>query len=101
MFKTFYIILKIFGDSVVGHSVHRLTQLLGTQVDVFYYKFSFVGNYSMFNYPGDKPWGVEHSDEMQYIFEVSQMNPRFTPDMSSYKTHKRVVGFFVNFATSG
>uniref|UniRef100_A0A1B0DNC5 Carboxylesterase type B domain-containing protein n=1 Tax=Phlebotomus papatasi TaxID=29031 RepID=A0A1B0DNC5_PHLPP len=46
----------LFSDSAIGFSVHRFVQLASRHTKVFYYKNTFRGRYSFFNYPENKPY---------------------------------------------
>jgi carboxylesterase 2 len=59
----------LFGDGIIGYPVHRFVQLASRFTDVYYYKFSFIGRYG-WEYPDDKPFGVNHGDDLKYSFDV-------------------------------
>lgn len=71
--RSFNALNNLFGDSYIGYPVHRLVHFASNYTDVYYYKFSYVGTFSIFNYPHDKPYGVHHVDDLQYPFYVDYM----------------------------
>lgn len=93
----------LFGDSLIGYSVHRLVHLISNQTQVFYYKFSYVGRYSAFLYPHDKPYGTHHGDDTQYPFQDSTFRPGreiTILDPESFMVD-RMTKIFESFATTG
>lgn len=71
--RSFNALNNFFADSYIGYSVHRFVHMTSNYIDVFYYKFSYIGTFSIFNYPRDKPYGVHHVDDLQYPFSVDYM----------------------------
>lgn len=69
--RSFTALDHLFGDSIIGYGVNRFIHLVSSQVTTYYYKFSFTGRYSAFIYPHDKPYGVHHGDDLQYIFNTN------------------------------
>lgn len=91
----------LFGDGVIGYGVHRFVHLVTSYTDVFYYKFSHVGQFSAFNYPHDKPYGVHHGDDLQYPFSVGNIGARISPtDPDSFMVD-RMTKIFEHFAHTG
>lgn len=66
----------MFSDGYIGYGVHRLGHLLSNFTDVFYYQLSYIGRFSFYLHPHDKPYGVHHSDEMQYIMATAFVGPQ-------------------------
>ncbi|XP_070498764.1 uncharacterized protein [Chironomus tepperi] len=87
-------------DGTIGYGVHRLARFAAPYTDVFYYKFSFVGRFSIFNYPGSKPYGVHHGDDMQYYFSSSMMGPINEDDPENIIV-ERVTRMWEQFAIHG
>lgn len=70
----------MFGDSRIGYPVHNLVELISSYADVFYYKFSYVGRFSLFYFPGEKPYGMHHGDDLQFMFFTSYIGDFIGPD---------------------
>lgn len=92
---------KLFGDSIIGFPKHRFVQLLWNQVNVFYYKISYVGRFSSFLHPGNEPWGVEHGDCIMYVLENRNVMPGITSNDAETITIERMTRMWVNFAYTG
>lgn len=78
-----------------------MVQLLNTQVDVFYYKFTYMGRFSVFKYPNNAPWGVDHGDDVQYLAEFPLMAPIYQSDDPEYKMVQIYTRLITNFASTG
>lgn len=83
------------------YPVHRLVQLIWNKTNVYYYKSTFVGKYSEFYYPDDKPWGCEHEDDFSYIFNVPRNTPIFHIDDPENIMIERMTRFWANFVKTG
>ncbi|CRK87283.1 CLUMA_CG001085, isoform A [Clunio marinus] len=92
---------QMISDGYIGWSVHRLVHLISDQVDVYYYKFSYVGRYSVFRYPRNQPYGIHHSDDIQYPFSVDYFGPYFTEDDPESFMVDRMSKIYESFATTG
>lgn len=82
-----------------GH--HRLVRLLWNQTNVFYYRTSYVGRYSRFIYKHNKPYGVEHEDDVQYLLELRDFSTKFIKNDPEMKMVDRMTRFWANFAING
>lgn len=93
----------LFGDSLIGYSVHRLVHLISNQTKVFYYKFSYIGRHSAFLYPHDKPYGTHHGDDTQYPFQDFTFRPGREIKLSDPESFivERMTKIFESFATTG
>jgi carboxylesterase type B len=49
--------------------------MLSSSNDIFYYKTSYVGQHSVFNHPHNKPFGVTHADDIQYVLDTHYVGP--------------------------
>ncbi|CRL01612.1 CLUMA_CG014237, isoform A [Clunio marinus] len=92
---------QIFSDGYIGYPVHKLAHLISNLTDVFYYQLSFIGRYSFFLHPHDKPYGVHHSDEMQYILETVFVGPRIELNDPENVMVERFTRIIYQFASSG
>lgn len=62
---------KFMADGTIGYGVHKFVHHVSKLNNAYYYKFSFIGRYSQFLYPRNHPYGVHHSDDIQYVFVAS------------------------------
>lgn len=91
-------ILKVCSDGVIGYGSHRLVHLLSNFTDVYYYKFTYSGQSSVFNYPRNSPYGVTHADDIQYLFNtgyVAQMINQTHPDFFMVERLTRIWEQFI------
>lgn len=68
---------------------------------MYYYLCSYVGRYSKFYFPGDKPWGCDHQDDFTYLFNVPEIGPIFTFNDPENVMVERMTRFWVNFIKTG
>lgn len=66
---------RLSADGWIGYGVHRLVHYASVHVDVYYYKFSYIGRFSVFFYPRDKPYGTHHIDDVQYTIQADWISP--------------------------
>jgi acetylcholinesterase len=99
--RSFNNLNHLCADGVIGYGVHRLVHYASNYTDVFYYKFSYIGRYSMFNYPHDKPYGVHHGDDMQYTISASYMAPLINENDPENFMVERMTRIWEQFATKG
>jgi len=71
--RSFNSLAQLCGDGTIGYAVHKFVHYISKFTDVYYYKFTYIGRYSNFNYPGNKPYGIHHNDDNQYV--VVSNNP--------------------------
>lgn len=92
---------QLFADGVIGYGVHRFVKYVSRFTDVYYYKFSFVGRFSLFKYPRDKPYGVHHADDIQYVFNASYVGPSITLSDPESIMVERMTKIWEQFAATG
>lgn len=63
----------------IGIGVHRFVHFISNVTDVYYYKFSFIGRYSLFKYPHDRPYGVQHADDNDVLHVICMLNDYISP----------------------
>lgn len=91
---------NFYSDALIGVGVHRFVHFISNATDVFYFKFSFSGRYSLFNYPNDHPYGVHHADDMQYIMS-EYISPLYEKsDRESFMV-ERMTRIYEQFAWTG
>jgi acetylcholinesterase len=88
-------------DGVIGYGVHRLAHFASYYTDVFYYKFSYIGRYSSFYYPRDKPFGVHHGDDIQYTISAPYLSPTIEEDDPENFMVERMTRIWEQFALKG
>lgn len=66
--RSFNNLNNLFADSIISYGVHKFVHLINTFVDVYYYKFSYIGQLSFFHFPRYFPYGAHHGDDIQYVF---------------------------------
>lgn len=100
--RSFNGLSDLFSDSMIGYGVHRFVHLISNVTDVFYYKFSFIGRYSVFNYPhDDKPFGMAHADDIQYPFYVDYVGSKIMPTDPENFMVERMTRIYEHFAMTG
>lgn len=92
---------NLYGDSYIGYSLHRFVHFASNLTDVFYYKFSYIGRFSIFNYPHNKPYGVHHVDDLQYPFFVDFLTPLIQPTDPEHFMVERMTRIWEHFALTG
>lgn len=85
------------GDGTIGYGIHRFVQRVRNYVDVYYYKFTYIGRFSLFQYPRDQPYGVHHVDDMQYLFGYSSITLNETENLMV----ERMTRIWEQFAKTG
>ncbi|CAG9806196.1 unnamed protein product [Chironomus riparius] len=73
--RSFSGMANLFSDGSINYGVHRLVRMISKCMDVYYYKFSYVGSHSVFNYPRNFPYGVSHADDLQYVLNTWYIAP--------------------------
>lgn len=98
--RSFSALNNLFGDSYIGYPVHKLVHQISNFTDVFYYKFSYIGRFTIFRYPTE-PYGVHHVDDLQYVFDVDYISPLLQPtDPESFMVD-RMTRIWEHFAWNG
>ncbi|XP_055851924.1 esterase FE4-like [Episyrphus balteatus] len=89
---------EIFADSLIGHGVHRLVDLARKFIDVYYYRFDYVGRYGAYIDAEGSPRGASHADELLYLTNVET---NFSPEDPDWPMVERMVGIISSFAQMG
>lgn len=92
---------KLLGDGVIGYGVHKFVHHVSKVTDVYYYKFSYTGRYSRFLYPRNRPYGVHHVDDIQYVFGASFMGSNITLTDPENVMVQRMTRIWAQFARTG
>lgn len=97
-------LINLFGDVGAGYSQHIFVHRINQYIPVYYYKFSYIGRFSFFNYPGEKPYGVEHGDDLQYLFHLNFLDNNFPMigelDPENFMV-ERMTRMYEHFANAG
>ncbi|KAJ6640603.1 Esterase E4 [Pseudolycoriella hygida] len=65
--RSFNNLNNLFADSIIGFGVHKFVHLVNKFIDVYYYKFSYIGQSSFFYHPRNFPFGANHGDDTLYV----------------------------------
>lgn len=90
----------LFSDSIIGYPTHLFVNLTSKFVDVFYYRFSYIGNFSLFNYPRDSPYSVAHGDDIHYLVPWTFLRPVEIDHLDNFIV-ERLLSIYENFARTG
>ena len=102
--RSFNNLNNLFADGVIGIGVHRFVNYINDLDDVFYYKFSYIGRHSLFQYPHDLPYGVHHADDIQYLFDTPYVRKRGNKFLVTDPENiivERMTRIWENFARTG
>ncbi len=89
-----------FSDSVIGYPTHLFVNLASTFIDVYYYRFSYVGSFSLFNHPRNEPYSVAHGDDIHYLVPWNFF-PIIEVDNPDNFVVERLLSIYENFAKNG
>ncbi|XP_055902948.1 esterase FE4-like [Eupeodes corollae] len=92
---------KIFSDSMANYSINRLVQLARKFVDVYYYRFDYLGRFGVFENWEGKPLGVNHADDLQYIIKRRMLRKTINPNDPEWFMVTRMVKVITTFAETG
>lgn len=81
--------------------MHRFVRLASLFTRVYYYKNSYVGRFSHFYYPNDKPYGAVHHDDLLYLFVAPDVAPMFTVNDTEHLQVERMTRMWSTFALKG
>ncbi|XP_011180224.2 juvenile hormone esterase [Zeugodacus cucurbitae] len=90
---------KMKSDGLIGHSMHRLVELAKKYTKVYYYRFDFVGAYSLYPNDAGMAKGVGHADDVPYVFHIIE-TPTETNSSHTFMID-RMVNIFTSFAANG
>lgn len=71
---------------------------------VYYYRFNYKGRYSHFYLPESNntmPYGVVHSDDLIYLFQIKKKFPEFKNTDQEIPTVEKLTIMWSNFAKTG
>lgn len=92
---------NLFADGVIGNGVHRFVHYISNFTNVFYYKFSYSGRFSIFKYPNDKSFGIHHADDIQYCFNTAYVGPMINKTDPENLLVERMTRMWFAFASTG
>jgi acetylcholinesterase len=92
---------KMFSDGVIGNGVHRFVHYVSNFTNIFYYKVSYSGRFSIFKYPSEKPYGVHHADDIQYYFNAKYVGPMINKTDPENLMVERMTRIWSAFAATG
>ncbi|XP_043269298.1 uncharacterized protein [Venturia canescens] len=94
---------RCYADSIVGFPIHRLVHLVAavSKKPVYYYRFVYEGRYSFAKWSDtQKPYGVGHHDDLQYLFYMSQLH-YFELEAPETPMVDRMTAMWANFVKTG
>lgn len=91
----------IFSDAIINHGVHRLMELARKYVDVFYYRFDYLGRFSLIMDEDGKPRGVGHADDLQYVLGMKWFQKKIELSDPEMFMVDRITRWWTTFARDG
>jgi carboxylesterase type B len=88
-------------DGIIGYGSHRLVHYLSNFTDVYYYKFNYAGQASVFNWPRTSPYGITHADDIQYLFYTWYVDGLMNATHPDAVMVERMTRLWEQFATTG
>jgi len=99
--RSFNSLGQLLGDGIIGIGVHRFVHFASNFTDIYYYKFSYTGRYSLYYYPRDRPYGAHHVDDLQYVTYMDFMTPLYSPSDPESVMVERMTRIWEQFAWNG
>lgn len=102
--ESFHEIHTLFSEGVINYGVYRTIQLFSLQTDlnVYVYKFSYVGRYSHLYYPNPNiSFGAVHADDLFYLFVQKDKAPPYNNTDPEWEFVQKYTRMIVNFAKFG
>lgn len=99
--RSFNNLNNLFADSIISYGVHKFVHLVNTFVDVYYYKFSYIGQLSFFHFPRYFPYGAHHGDDIQYVFNYGWSGIAIPLDHPDSFVVERMTRIWEQFAWTG
>lgn len=90
----------LFSDSIMGYPTHLFVNSASKFINVYYYRFSYIGSFSLFNHPSNAPYSVAHSDDIHYLIPWSFM-AAIEVDHPDNFIVERLLSIYENFARNG
>lgn len=98
--RSFEDLSHFISDSVIGYPTHLFVNLASTFIDVYYYRFSYVGSFSLFVHPRNVPYSVAHGDDIHYLIPWTFF-PAIEVDNPDNFVVERLLSVYENFAKNG
>lgn len=99
--RSFNSLARLFADGIIGIGVHRFVHFASQFTDVYYYQFTYSGHYSNFYYPRDRPYGVHHIDDLQYVLYLEFISPLYSSEDAESLIVERMTRIWEQFAWYG
>lgn len=90
----------LFADAIIGFSV-QFVHFVSEYTNLYYYKFSYIGRYSLFYYPNDRPYGTHHGDDIQYVIYSNYLSKLFNTSGPESLMVERMTRIWEQFAWTG
>ncbi|XP_037043485.1 esterase FE4-like [Bradysia coprophila] len=98
--RSFDDLSHLFSDSTIGYPTHLFVNLASAFIDVYYYKFSYVGSFSLFIFPRNLPFSVAHGDDIHYLVPWNFF-PVIGVESPDNFVVERLLSIYENFAKNG
>lgn len=98
--RSFEDLNHFFSDSLIGYPTHLFVNLASKFIDVYYYRFSYVGSFSLFLYPRKSPYSVGHGDDLHYLVPFYFFPVIEVDDPDNFMV-ERLLSVYANFASNG
>ncbi|KAL5280263.1 hypothetical protein ACFFRR_004311 [Megaselia abdita] len=91
----------MYSDAILSHGVHRLVELTRKDMDVYFYRFDYMGQYSLLTGLDGKPFAVVHVDELLYLFNYNSVGPLFNKTDPEVVIMNQMTDYWTSFAKTG
>ncbi|XP_034181508.2 uncharacterized protein LOC117604963 [Osmia lignaria lignaria] len=94
---------QLYGDAVPTFAMYRAAKIFAKQSrqPVYFYKFTFQGRYSFQMWNDTTPTGVNHHDDLQYLFFIKSFFPYFESDAPEIPMVELYTDMWSNFVQNG
>lgn len=96
--RSFESLSDLCSDGLIGYGVHRFVHFVSQFTATYYYKFSYVGRIHNFHSSRNMPYGVDHGDDLKYVFLY---NPRIELTDPKNVIVQRMTRIWEQFAKTG
>lgn len=98
--RSFEDLNHLFSDSIMGYPTHLFVNSASKFIDVYYYRFSYIGSFSLFNHPRNEPYSVAHGDDIHYLVPWTFLPAIDVNDPDNFIV-ERLLSIYENFARNG
>ncbi|XP_012344184.1 esterase E4-like [Apis florea] len=89
---------RIYEDSIIKFPQYRGAKLIAenSPAPVYFYMFTYQGRFSFSMWNSTTPYGIEHQDDLQYLFYMEKIFPYF----HEFTPEKRMVELYTSMWAS-